>query len=73
MAIETARRSAALDRILDRLEQGPATNIELNAIAFRFGARIFELRAAGYVIQREQLGRGKFLYTLISRPAAVAA
>lgn len=38
-------------KILDRLAQGPVTNIELAAICFRYSARIHELRKAGYDIQ----------------------
>lgn len=36
--------------ILDRLRQGPATNTELVQIAQRFGARVKELRDAGWEI-----------------------
>lgn len=38
------------DRILERLKRGPATNRELNGIAFRYSARIHELRRDGYDI-----------------------
>lgn len=38
--------------VLQRLQQGPATNVELIAIAQRFGARIHDLRKAGYEIER---------------------
>ena len=39
------------ERILARLRQGPATNRDLNEIAFRYGARIHELHAEGHVIR----------------------
>ena len=38
------------ERILARLQRGPATNRDLNAIAFRYSARIAELRAEGHTI-----------------------
>ena len=38
------------ERILARLQRGPATNRELNAIAFRYSARIAELRDGGHAI-----------------------
>lgn len=39
------------DRILARLRRGPATNRELNDIAFRYSARIAELRDEGHNIR----------------------
>lgn len=52
--------------VLARLEAGPATNIELIPISTRFSARIYDLRRAGYVIETDQLDRGKGItqYTL---------
>lgn len=42
-----------------------ATNIELNdAIGFRYGARIYELRQQGYDIERKHLGGAKWLFFL---------
>ena len=38
-------------RILARLRQGPATSVDLNAICYRFGGRICELRELGYDIE----------------------
>lgn len=38
-------------KILDLLkERGTVTNVELNRIAFRYSARLFELRQEGHVI-----------------------
>lgn len=48
---ERRRLSAQCASILDRLEHGPASNLELSAIALRYSARIKELRDAGYVIE----------------------
>ena len=39
------------DRILARLKEGPARNHDLNEIAFRYSARIAELRAEGHRIE----------------------
>lgn len=39
------------DRILARLQRGPATNRDLNDIAFRYSARIAELRNEGHRIE----------------------
>lgn len=39
------------ERILNRLRYGPAFNYELNQIAFRYSARIAELRDEGHDIR----------------------
>lgn len=46
----TARPLSQKDRILARLQRGPATNRDLNQIAFRYSARIAELRDEGHHI-----------------------
>ena len=61
---EAARRMSSKERIYTRLLAGPVTNTELNTIAFRYGARILELRGEGHRIDRELVGRGVFRYTL---------
>jgi len=45
-------------------EQGEATNVELNRICFRYGARIYELRREGHEILtvRESGGIFRFIY-----------
>jgi hypothetical protein len=50
--------------ILERLREGPATNAELNAICFRYGARIHELRGMGHKIKTVQLKAGVFRFEL---------
>ncbi len=54
------------ERILHRLRRGPATNRDLNEIAFRYSARIAELRDDGHHIDwRPVKGRpGLTVYTL---------
>lgn len=50
--------------VLNRLEQGPATNMDLVEITHRFGARIKELRDAGFCIDKERGDGGIWIYTL---------
>ena len=66
---EQSRLQTQSARILRRLESGPATNFELSAIALRFGARIQDLRKAGYrirIIERDH-ATGKVVYQLEGR------
>jgi len=65
------RRLSQKQRILERLRHGPATNHELNAIGFRYGARVKELRDAGYKVTSEDLGGGLWRFTLIAEPPEV--
>lgn len=41
---------------------------ELNAVCFRYGGRLQELRRKGFVIDTVQLGVGEFKYRLVSIP-----
>lgn len=67
---EAERRSATRERVLARLQEGPATNVQLLDICMRFGARILELRREGYDIRTKPRGGGIFLYVLHAAPAA---
>lgn len=49
--VERRRLSAQCAAILARLEQGPATNGELAAVALKYTSRLSDLRAAGYRIE----------------------
>lgn len=63
---EQGRLQTQSARILQRLREGPASNQELSAIALRFGARLHDLRKAGYavsVIERDHAS-GKVVYAL---------
>lgn len=56
------------ERILNVLEdRGPAgvLNIELNNIAFRYGARLKELRDDGYRIRTSHVKKSVFRFTLL--------
>lgn len=67
IAQEKARQSAACDRVLERLQQGPALNIELVHLAMNLTGRISDLRTKhGCTITAERSGdHGEFLYTLV--------
>lgn len=43
-------------------------NRELNGICFRYGARIADLRARGYIIETTREGLGLYSYRLIREP-----
>lgn len=48
---EKPRLSRQSRQILERLSKGPAINTELMEIAQRFGARIHDIRKAGYRVE----------------------
>jgi hypothetical protein len=59
------RLSHARQRVLEALREGPRTNVELNKLCFRYGARIYELRHRfGHVITKDRNGPGLYTYTL---------
>jgi hypothetical protein len=65
---EGTRRLSAKERVLQMLQaQGEATNIQLNALTFRYGARIFELRKEGFDITTEAKGDGVFRFVYRGR------
>lgn len=49
---------------LKKARSSGMTNVELNLICFRYGARIFELRRKGWRIKTQNLGCGLFVYRL---------
>ena len=62
--------STQKDKILDLLDSrgGWVSSIELNKIAFRYGAVIFDLRKEGYQISKKQVGK-VWHYRLGEQPA----
>jgi hypothetical protein len=64
------RINGQAERILSRLREGPATNVELSAIALRYSARLGELKAAGFDWEITDRNRetGVNTYRLISEP-----
>lgn len=67
---ELQRRASAKERILARLEQGPALNTELNDICFRYGARILELRREWRIV-KEPVKAGVYRYTLMGKKTSL--
>lgn len=49
-ATEAKRLSQQCAKILARLQLGPATNVELAQISIKYGARISDIRAAGFSV-----------------------
>lgn len=50
--------------ILARLQQGPATNVELAAVALKYTSRLSDVRAAGHRIVCQRLQGGVTEYRL---------
>jgi hypothetical protein len=57
-------RTVQRDHILQALRRGPQTSVDLNAIAFRYSARIHELRKVGHHIVTEPTAFGVAVYRL---------
>lgn len=57
------------DRILAVLKKRKrgVLNTELNALCYRYGARIWELRTAGFPILTERVEQGVYRYILINQ------
>ena len=62
---EKPRLSVQCHAIADRLRKGPATNLDLIMISHRFGARLHELKRAGFLWKRTPKGQGVHQYQLI--------
>ena len=72
---ELARRTNARDRVLAALMVAGAkgcTNVELNAICYRYGGRIHELRQE-WVIDKVGVAGGVYRYILHGRREPVQA
>lgn len=65
--IDIPRLSRQSEEVLSALRTGAKTNMELAAISHRFGARICDLRKAGYNIATIPLrdGTGRVTYRLL--------
>jgi hypothetical protein len=62
------------DQVLAMLKRGPHTTGDfLAAYIPRFSARIDELRARGYVIERTRASASSFAYRLVSEPPRSSA
>ena len=61
------RATRQLDRVLNRLREGPATTGDFLRMKIgRFGARLGELKKAGYVIAKYRQSKGEWVYLLVS-------
>ena len=67
LAPELARQSRSARAILARLQEGPATSMDLVKAGggFRYSARLLELRQAGHNIEAISKGEGVWEYRLI--------
>jgi hypothetical protein len=61
---EVNRLATQNDKILARLQRGPATNAELAGISLKYTGRISDLRKAGHVITPERVKGGVTIYKL---------
>lgn len=62
---EKLRMSPQHLKIVDRLREGPATNLELGMISQRFGARLHELKKAGFLWSRSTVKAGVYRYEMV--------
>lgn len=59
------RLSAQCHAIADALREGPKTNLQLIMLSHRFGARLHELKRAGFLWTKTGKGQGIYLYEMI--------
>lgn len=50
--------------ILERLQRGPCTNVELARLSLKYTSRVSDLRKAGYVVDAKRMPGGLTIYTL---------
>ena len=64
---EVKRLAGQSLRIVQRLQQGPATNRELSQISLKYTSRCSDLKKAGYDIRAERgYEPGLWIYTLVA-------
>jgi hypothetical protein len=61
---ELTRRQSGADRLLAKLQDGPATNLELIHVVQRISGRVEDLRKRGWLIDCTKLQPGVFRYEL---------
>jgi hypothetical protein len=62
---EKLRMSPQHHAIVARLREGPATNLELGMISQRFGARLHELKKAGFLWSKATVKPGVYRYEMV--------
>jgi len=72
---ERARLDSSKARILAALQAAGShgcTNADLNAISYRYGGRLHELRRAGYAIESIDEHEGRWRFVLHTAPRVTA-
>ena len=75
LATDVPRLKGAAQRVLQRLREGPATNLELmvpECGGARFGGRLGDLRAAGVIWTKRHVAGSVWEYRLISCPVELS-
>lgn len=62
---EAPRLTTQAHAIAERLRRGPATNLDLGMISQRFGARLHDLKRAGFLWRRRPIARGVHRYEMV--------
>lgn len=71
---ETKRIARKYEQILNALRvagKNGVTNAELSKIALRYGGHLGKLYKQGFEVEKQFLGEGLYLYTLISEPKEI--
>lgn len=68
---EIARLTRETAKVLARLQQGPVTRRELNALTINPTARVSDIRAAGYAVLCDEKPSGASVYRLQGAPVTV--
>ncbi len=70
---DAPRLDSQCDRMLARLQKGPATNVELSGISLKYTSRITDLRQLGYNIPApEKRENGVTVYRLVPKRDTMA-
>lgn len=64
-AEDVPRLTGQTAAIVERLKQGPATNMELAGLSLKYTSRLSDARAAGYTIVCKRLAGGLTEYRLV--------
>lgn len=63
------RRKTKREELLDLLDDRQLHHMrELNRITFRYGARFWDLKKLGYVIETVRISDDEFAYRLVAKP-----
>ena len=64
---DAPRLDSQCDRMLARLQKGPATNVELSGISLKYTSRVTDLRQLGHIIECEKRMSGVTVYRLMPK------